>query len=354
MFQSCNSIWHEISFIPNSFSQKILTKKFNNIKICYQEESEARPIYYISNNGSYKRKRGRRNLKSGENHIKALHTKDNDDNIKRKVKTHFHNFIVAFLNMLIKNTIKAKRLYKFKKMSSKVTQDITINYNKILMDTPIKDILIQVSNKFKNKDINLYYIEKISQIKENNLNNVGNINSLNDILNISYKDMMNNFYLKSTKKLFENEKIDESYEKHIENLINKYGYNYAMKFKQNAENFVKFYMTAKQRSHKNIKEVSSFNRDMNNSILLDNNEKIEIKNLKLNLNDNENNVLNLKNGKKLFEIIKDPSSGDISKCNSTQTVSPYGSCDEMSEQEENEKSEKETAKFLNKKRNLVL
>ena len=72
-------------------------------------------------------------------------------------------------------------------MSSKITQDITISYNKKLMETPIKEILIQVSNKFKNKDINLYYIEKISQIKGNNLVKNGNVNNLNDILNIPYK-----------------------------------------------------------------------------------------------------------------------------------------------------------------------
>ena len=43
-------------------------------------------------------------------------------------------------------------------MSSKITQDITISFNKKLMNTSIKDILIQVSNKFKDRDINLYYI----------------------------------------------------------------------------------------------------------------------------------------------------------------------------------------------------
>ena len=250
MFQSSPNIWHQIIPTQNSTSQTLFAKKLNKIKICIQDKSSPQPYTppYIS---KIKRKRGRRNLKSGEEYEVALHTKDNDDNIKRKVKTHFHNFIVAFLNMLIKNTIKTKRLYKFRKMSSKITQDITISYNKRLMETPIKEILIQVSHKFKNKDINLHYIEKIAQIKGGNAINNPNIQTLNDILNIPYKDMMNNFYLKSTKKLFEKEKNDESFEKHIENLINKYGYNYAMKFKQNAENFVNFYITSKQRNHKN-------------------------------------------------------------------------------------------------------
>ena len=348
MFKSYNNIWHQFSYFPNS-PQKIFTKRLNKIKICIQDTNNT-PIYSTSCEIKNKRKRGRRNLKSGELYDLALHTKDNDDNIKRKVKTHFHNFIIAYLNMIIKNTIKTKRQYKFKKMSSKITQDITISFNKKLMNTSIKDILIQVSNKFKNKDINLYYIEKISQIKENNLNE--NIYTLNDILNISYKDMMNNFYLKSTKKLFENEKIDESFEKHIENLMNKYGYNYAMKFKQNAENFVNFYINSKQRNHKKNKEtsyISSDNKDKVNNIL---NQK-EIKDLDLGLNE-ENYILDFKNGKKFFEIIRDNSINDnISKCNSSKTQSQTNSCDGLSEKEENEKTEKDQKTFLNKKRNSV-
>ena len=341
MIQSSTNIWHQISPTQNSSSQTLFAKKLNKIKICIQDKSSPK-TYTPQHVLKIKRKRGRRNFKSGEEYEVALHTKDNDDNIKRKVKTHFHNFIVAFLNMLIKNTLKTKRLYRFRKMSSKITQDITISYNKKLMDTSIKDILVQVSHKFKNKDINLYYIEKIAQIKSGNSINNANIQTLNDILNIPYKDMMNNFYLKSTKKLFENEKIDESFEKHIENLINKYGYNYAMKFKQNAENFVNFYVMSKQRNHKNNDIPNLFNSEK---------EQNEIKKLKLSLNE-ENGLLNGKNGKKFFEIIRDNSTGDNSKCNTIQTQSQSGSCDAGSEQEENDKNEKNKM-FLNKKRNCL-
>ena len=344
MFQSSN-IWQQITPSQNSSSQTLFAKKLNKIKVCIQDKSSIRQIYTTPNKIKNKRKRGRRNLKSGEEYEVALHTKDNDDNIKRKVKTHFHNFIVAYLNMLIKSTIKTKRQYKFRKMSSKITQDITISYNKKLMETPVKDILVQVSHKFKNKDINLYYIEKIAQIKGVNPINNANINFLNEILNLPYKDMMNNFYLKSTKKLFENESNDESFEKHIENLMNKYGYNYAMKFKENAENFVNFYINSKQRNHKNNSDIFYLSSS--------DKENHEIQNLKLFLNNKENDILNSKNEKKFFEIVRDNSTGDTSKCNTILTQSQSGSCDGVSEQEENEKNEKEekgTKIFLNKKR----
>ena len=300
------NIWRHVSPVYFSPSQIIFPKKFSKIKFCVPLSNTIKHTTpTINTQTKNKRKRGRRKLKSGEEYELALHTKDNDDNIKRKVKTHFHNFIVAYLNMLIRQTLKTKRIYKFKKMCSKITQDVTISYNKKLMDTPIKDVLVQVSNKFKDKDINLYYIEKIMQMKSNNeFENIG-INTLKEILNTSYKDMMNNFYLKSNKKLFENEKLDESFETHIENLIIKYGYNYAIKFKQNAENFVQFYISSKQRNHKGI----------NNSINNTQEKNQNYDNLKMSLNNNKSNILNLneKVEKKFFEIIRDNTIGDVSK-----------------------------------------
>ena len=329
------NIWHHVSPVYFSSSQIIFPKKFSKIKFCVPLSNTIKHTTpTINTQTKNKRKRGRRKLKSGEEYELALHTKDNDDNIKRKVKTHFHNFIVAYLNMLIRQTLKTKRIYKFKKMCSKITQDVTISYNKKLMDTPIKDVLVQVSNKFKDKDINLYYIEKIMQMKSNNeFENIG-INTLKEILNTSYKDMMNNFYLKSNKKLFENEKLDESFETHIENLIIKYGYNYAIKFKQNAENFVQFYISSKQRNHKGI----------NNSINNTQEKNQNYDNLKMSLNNNKSNILNLneKVEKKFFEIIRDNTIGDVSKSITTLTMSQSDSCDGSSDREEKS--------FLNKKR----
>jgi len=330
-------IWREITPLYFSSSQIILSKKLSKIKVCIPLSD----TNYQNNKSNLetktKRKKGRRKLKSGEEYELALHTKDNDDNIKRKVKTHFHNFIVAYLNMLIRQNLKTKRIYKFKKMCSKITQDVTISYNKKLMETPIKDVLVQVSNKFKDKDINLYYIEKIMQIKTYNENEIFGVNLLKETLNISYKDMMNNFYLKSTKKLFENEKIDESFEKHIENLIIKYGFDYAMKFKQNAENFVQFYLSSKQRNHRGLNNLCQKGEEKNQNYDC----------LKKKLNNETDNILNLKEKgeKKFFEIIRDNSNGDASKSITTLTMSQSDSCDGLSEREDKS--------FLNKKRKCI-
>ena len=176
--------------------------------------------------------------------------------------------------------------------------------------------------KFKNKDINSYYIDKITNFNENNLENNININHLNAIFNMTYREMFENYYLKSTKELFQNENYDESFETHINNLIKKYGYEYAMKFKQNAENFIKFYISSKQRLHRI--PINNNTKTNNNNIFISEknsfklnektqNSQAEINNLKKCLNGkndfNDSNIT--KNDKKYFEIIKDNIISDI-------------------------------------------
>ena len=80
-----------------------------------------------------------------------------------------------------------------------------------------------------------------------------------------------------------------------------------MKFKQNAEIFVDFYINSKQGNHKNNSDLfylSSSDKEKQN----------EIQNLKLFLN-NEDDILNTKSEKKFFEIIRDNSTEKTSKSN---------------------------------------
>ena len=44
------------------------------------------------------KKRGRKNQKSNGREHEKTHSKFTDDNLKRKIKTHFHNYIIALLN----------------------------------------------------------------------------------------------------------------------------------------------------------------------------------------------------------------------------------------------------------------
>lgn len=171
-----------------------------------------------------------------------IHSKYNQDNIKRKIKTHFHNFIIAFLNREIKKEWGGKQKFKFRKMESTITQDITIHENKKMLDEPLKNILSKVSKKFKDRQTNSNFVRKISKCKDN----------LKNIFNTKYKDIYSNYYLKSSHETFTGEK-DESFEEHLRKIKEKDGIKYMQLFKENALKFVDFFLKGKERKNKKKK-----------------------------------------------------------------------------------------------------
>ena len=188
------------------------------------------------------KKRGRKNKKSNDiSELNSKHDKFSNDNLKRKVKTHFHLFIIAFLNKIIKNFF--GQSLKFGKISSFVTQNITVEFNRRLMDEKIKNVISRISHKFLDKDKNKIIVELI-------MNKADKESEIIKFLNMSYKDFFLNYYLKSTKKTFEGELEDESYEAHIEKLEKIYGNEYIINFKKNARSLVQFFYKCKERIRK--------------------------------------------------------------------------------------------------------
>ena len=190
------------------------------------------------------RKRGRKNksiiiLKSEGK--KDIHDKFSNDNIKRKIKSLYNRYIINLLNNMVKKTYKNYRM-KFLKMNIRITKDIGIKYNKNLLNQSIKDIIINVSNKYKNKDNNKNLIKFI----ENQTHNEEILN----ILNMTYKDLYINYYLKSTKI----NSSENSFESHKEKLLILHGKEYLDKFIENAKNFVEFFKNSKNRINKKYKE----------------------------------------------------------------------------------------------------
>ena len=188
------------------------------------------------------RKKGRK-LKNEIVQIKAherIHSRLNSDNIKRKIKTHFHCFIISYLNLIIKEEWGGIQKYKFKKMDSETTQNITIAYNKILLNPPIKELLKKVSNKFNDHLSNERILSKIPSSKI----------QINKLLNCSYREMYENYYLKSRNDLFKNEKENNSFENHLLKIKNKFGNDYMEKYKKNAVNFIQFFLKCRERKKK--------------------------------------------------------------------------------------------------------
>ena len=245
--QNLNNIWSTIEYTQ---PKKLLKKKFFKKTVKISQIDKEKTITQGNNtvnekkNSSKKmfinKKRGRRLKESNDDTIERTHNRFSDDNLKRKVKTHFHNYIIALLNKNFKND---KQL-KFGKIKSSITQNITVEYNQHLFNKKIKDFIKDVSNKYQNKNMNLDCINYIMSHPYDN-------KELIQYLNMTYKDMYLNNYLKSTKKDFGLGDLDESYEAHKEKL-KKFGEKYLQDYEKNAENLIEFYKTCKKRKTRKI------------------------------------------------------------------------------------------------------
>jgi len=281
--QNQNNIWKNIE----NQNKRIKTKFFKRKKIEINEVE--RPI--LKNNKSHlktkllKKKRGRKKLNDSDNSILiSKHDRNSDDNLKRKVKTHFHNYIIALLNSKL-NLEPGKEKLKFVKINSEITQNITIEYNQNLFKKRIKDIIVQTSEKYQNKNINRECINYIMSTESINLEVI-------NLLNKTYEDMYLNYYLKSTKDSFDSQP-NESYESHKEKL-KQFGNEYLNRYIKNAENLLNFYATAKKRKSKkreNENNLSLLSEPKN----INNKEGFNFLNDENTDNKSNNNLLNYNN-----------------------------------------------------------
>ena len=269
--QGINNIWKKLSTIPEINKNKEFQRKNIVIKEAQKENSIINKAIGINeynlfdnetkNNKNLhfvNKKRGRKKLKNGNiEDNNSAHNKFSHDNIKRKVKTHFHIFIIALLNMKSEKILSKKN--RFGKISSSVTQNITVDYNQKLFDKKIREIIIEISNKFQDKNKNIISLDIVNRRAQP-------YEEIIQLLNMTYKDMYLNYYLKSTKKTFEGYSEDESYESHLIKLEKKYGINYSNNFKDNAESLINFFYTCKKRirKYKNLISCSPFKQLNNN------------------------------------------------------------------------------------------
>jgi hypothetical protein len=132
--------------------------------------------------------------KPGRNTLKnnyPVHTKFNSDNCRIKIKSHFHNFIIDFFNKLIKINF-GKQTYKFRKLPYYLTKNGSKKYNKLLINTKIRDLLnMNISNKYKNINIsqNQNTFNKSKFLKKD----------FNHLLDMEYKEFYKKIYLPSDK-----------------------------------------------------------------------------------------------------------------------------------------------------------
>ena len=243
--------------IENIIFEKQITpdNKYKH-KLLFNEHSK----YFLKDNTSNKSefrfitiKKGRKfksisNDKLNEINFKGkkIHNKFSNDNIRRRIKALFHDYIIKLLNHLVKKRFKRIK-NKFVKLNSRITKDVGIVYNRNLLDKKIKDIIVHISKKYLNKDNNIRLIRFIESQQNNE--------EILNILNMEYKDLYSDYYLKSTK--IDNQ--ENSYEAHKEKILALYGKEYLDKYIKNVENFVEFFMNGKNRKNKKTNEIKSIN-----------------------------------------------------------------------------------------------
>ena len=181
------------SNMPKLNHENIIPDKPSDFeKDCNHINHEVNEINYKNEK---KVKRGRKkNIKKIFEHIKPYESsKFKPDNIRIKIKGHFHNFIIFFFNEFIRTYFNFQR-YKFRKIAYEITKDITIKGNINLMDMKLGDFLCQkVSSKYKcdvdtNKQIVL------------NLKNILKDESVLQLFDIKYSDFFTQVYLSNNKK----------------------------------------------------------------------------------------------------------------------------------------------------------
>ena len=127
--------------------------------------------------------------------LNKIHSKESYDNIFRKIKVLYHNFIINFLNDFIKKLYSGFQRYLLRKFSGKITQNVTKEYNKKLCNTTLREFLkSEISEKYKYEyNKNKKYIDKLYSYRS----------ELSDILNLTYIEFYMNFFLSNDRKKFE-------------------------------------------------------------------------------------------------------------------------------------------------------
>ena len=240
--------------LPESFKERLLLlsqenqsiKKFPKILTFQIEDKKVSKKFLTKKKG--RKKKSQEIIPEEENKEKIVHSKFSNDNIKRRIKGLFNNYIINLLNDLIKKKLRKTKI-KFVKMDIKNTKDIGIEFNRNLLSKPIKEIIIDVSNKYQDLNNNKNCIKFIKEQKNNE--------EIINLLNMSYKDIYSNYYLVS-------KDSENSFEAHKEKVLETCGKEYLEKFVNNAEGFINFFMNGKNRKARKQKEIEAINIPIEN------------------------------------------------------------------------------------------
>ena len=162
-----------------------------------------------------KRKMGRKRKEKNNiiSNVKSVHNKLSVDNVIRKIKVKFNQFIIKHIN---KKYLGDKKLMK---IDAEVIKDGSVTFNLNLLKSTIKDFLInnKISSKYKGTITNKEILETIED------------NKVNKLLCLTYEECLKKYFCMNKYDFFK--KFGNCNEclycnLHLENNEKKYGMNY--------------------------------------------------------------------------------------------------------------------------------
>jgi adenylate kinase family enzyme len=128
--------------------EKIEEKKISLIEENFEIDiDDIKPIIINKNNNLSFLKKGKGRKKKNSNEF-CLKSKDSNENIYKKIKSHFLKFLISLLNFLIFDSFGYQK-FIFRKLNNSLSKN-NIQFNKILFEKTLREILIEnISSKFK-------------------------------------------------------------------------------------------------------------------------------------------------------------------------------------------------------------
>ena len=208
------------------------TKEMTSIEIPKEKKFLIKKRYFNVNS---KKKTGRKPKYPVSN---IEHTKYSDDNILRKIKVKFLQKLIKYINGKI-NPKYIGIVKLLKPLKGEISQDNTINFNRQLMDSKLKDIFSnnEINGKFKlcEKDYNKNVIDEIYK---------NNIQEIINIFELTFLEAFNIFRGTNENEFTDFEKLNTVLE---ELKLKENDNEYVNKFKEVVMGFENYYLQKKAR-----------------------------------------------------------------------------------------------------------
>ena len=243
LIQSYNVIQEKLNFLKTSILN-------NNTNILNEKTPKKIKI----------NKSGRCKKTEQKNKIISIHSKMSFDNILKKIKVMYHNFIIKFANNYIKFLYDGFQRYRLRKISGKINQNVTKKYNVSLSNITLKEFLSnKISPKYKqDKDKNKKMVEKLCSLKM----------QMKELLDLSYISFYKRIFLCTNRTyLEENYGLSENtltFKDNLEIMYETENPNYIKEVEKiGKKQFIEFigYNKKKLKFGKDQKEIKDINKN---------------------------------------------------------------------------------------------